>query len=62
MVNNLSSRQLEIVSLLWLANAEIAIRLGISESTVKQHIANIMTKTGSNTRTEIVMRMYQLIN
>ncbi len=62
MVNNLSSRQLEVVALLWLSNSEISTRLGISVRTVKNHIESLMTKTDSSNRTEIVMRVYQLID
>jgi NarL family two-component system response regulator YdfI len=38
-----------------LANKEIAARLGISENTVKFHVASVMGKLGAASRTEAVM-------
>ena len=38
-----------------LANKEIAARLGISENTVKFHVASVMGKLGAGSRTEAVM-------
>ena len=37
-------------------NKIIAFELGISESTVKVHLRNIMKKTGATNRTQVVMR------
>lgn len=38
-----------------LANKEIAARLGISENTIKFHVASVMGKLGAASRTEAVM-------
>jgi DNA-binding CsgD family transcriptional regulator len=37
-----------------LTNKEIAVELGIAEQTVKEHVKNIMAKTGVTTRTGIL--------
>jgi DNA-binding CsgD family transcriptional regulator len=52
----LSKREIEIVRLIseGLTNKEIAERLFISESTVKDHIKNIMKKMGTRSRNEII--------
>ena len=41
----LSARELEVASLATLRNADIALALGISRSTVKAHFASITRKT-----------------
>jgi len=38
-------------------NKQIADALGISEPTVKEHVRNIMQKTGTRTRTGILARI-----
>ena len=53
----LTHRETEVLLLLaeGLANKEIASRLGISEHTVKFHVASVMGKLGAASRTEAVM-------
>lgn len=52
----LTPRENEVLQMLavGLANKEIAARLGISEHTVKFHVASIFGKLGAGTRTEAV--------
>jgi DNA-binding CsgD family transcriptional regulator len=51
----LSPRELEVIRLLseGLSNAQIARRLGVSEFTVKRHVANILTKLDLPTRAAV---------
>ena len=53
----LTPRETEVLRMLaeGLANKQIAARLGISDHTVKFHVAAIFTKLGAGTRTEAVM-------
>lgn len=53
----LSSRELEVLRLIaeGLANKQIAGRLGISEHTVKFHVASLFAKLHASTRAEAVM-------
>jgi two-component system, NarL family, response regulator YdfI len=53
----LTPREIEVLRLLaeGLGNKEIASRLGVSEHTVKFHVASIMGKLGAASRTEAVM-------
>lgn len=52
----LSTRELEILGLVadGLTNSEIAQNLEISKRTVDNHISNILTKTGTDNRVELV--------
>ena len=52
----LTPREIEILRMLaeGLANKQIAARLGISEHTVKFHIASVYAKLGASSRTEAV--------
>jgi DNA-binding NarL/FixJ family response regulator len=52
----LSERELEVLDVIaeGLSNKLIAHRLGISEHTVKTHVASILTKLGAASRTEAV--------
>jgi NarL family two-component system response regulator YdfI len=53
----LTPREIEVLRLLaeGLGNKEIASRLGVSDHTVKFHVASIMGKLGAGSRTEAVM-------
>jgi NarL family two-component system response regulator YdfI len=53
----LTPREIEVLGLLaeGLANKEVAVRLALSEHTIKFHVASIMGKLGANSRTEAVM-------
>jgi len=55
-LETLTPREVEVLHLLaaGLGNKEIAPRLGISEHTVKFHVASIMGKLGAGSRTEAV--------
>jgi PAS domain S-box-containing protein len=55
----LTPRQLEIVQLIadGMTNAAIAERLHVTEGTVKWHVKQILTKTGTANRTEAVARL-----
>ena len=55
-VEEMTAREIEILRLLaeGLANKEVAVRLRISEHTVKFHISSILEKMGAATRTEAV--------
>jgi DNA-binding NarL/FixJ family response regulator len=57
----LTARESEILSLLadGAGNKEIAVRLRISEHTVKFHVSSILAKLGAATRTEAVSRGYR---
>ena len=52
---DLSERELDVLRELISgdSNAEIGARLGISASTVKWHVQNLLEKTGMHTRTEL---------
>lgn len=55
--DELSEREMEILGRLAAggSNKQIAIRLGISEQTVKAHMKNILAKLGAKDRTQAVM-------
>ena len=57
-VEPLTDREIEVLGLLaeGLSNKGIAGRLGISDQTVKFHVASISGKLGTHTRTETVRR------
>jgi DNA-binding NarL/FixJ family response regulator len=53
----LSRREIEVLGMMaeGIGNKEIAARMGISEHTVKFHVASVMGKLSAGTRTEAVM-------
>jgi two-component system, NarL family, nitrate/nitrite response regulator NarL len=53
----LTERELQLVSLISAggSNKEIAESLGITEATVKRHLANVFDKTGVSTRLELAV-------
>jgi DNA-binding NarL/FixJ family response regulator len=54
----LTARQAEVLQLLdeGLSNTEIADRLFVSRRTVEQHVSAVLSKLGSSTREEAVLR------
>jgi DNA-binding NarL/FixJ family response regulator len=64
-VDPLTPRELDVLELLvlGLANKSIAVRLGISDQTVKFHVASICGKLGAANRTDAVHRalLYGLV-
>jgi DNA-binding NarL/FixJ family response regulator len=57
-VEHLTSREIQVLELLaeGLPNRSIAARLGISDQTVKFHVASVLGKLGAANRTEAVRR------
>jgi DNA-binding NarL/FixJ family response regulator len=57
-VEHLTPRELDVLDLLTLGlpNRQIAARLGISDQTVKFHVASILGKLGAANRTDVVRR------
>lgn len=43
-----------------LRNKEIANRMKLSESTIKQHVSGIMLRLGVNTRTAVVVKAQEI--
>jgi DNA-binding CsgD family transcriptional regulator len=58
----LTPRELEVLGLVadGLRNREIAERLGVTEHTVKFHLAAVFGKLGATTRTDAVRRGFRL--
>jgi DNA-binding NarL/FixJ family response regulator len=58
LIEPLTAREIEVLELVaeGLANKAIAIRLGISDQTVKFHVASIAGKLGAANRTDAVRR------
>ncbi len=56
LVEHLTRRELEVVTLLadGLPNRQIARSLGVSEETIKFHLASIFGKLGASNRTDAV--------
>jgi DNA-binding NarL/FixJ family response regulator len=57
----LSTRENDVLDCLLtnLANKEIALRLGISERTVKFHVSNLLGKFGVQRRADLILQAYQ---
>ena len=57
-VESLTSRESDVLELLaeGLSNRRVAERLGISEHTVKFHVASIYGKLGASSRAELIRR------
>jgi len=62
LIEPLTPREQEVLVLLadGLRNRELATRLGISEHTVKFHLAAIFGKLGASSRTEVVRKALRL--
>jgi DNA-binding NarL/FixJ family response regulator len=56
----LTPRQLEILSLLHLANKEIGLRLGVAEATVKMHVSSVFRVLGVANRTQAMQAARRL--
>ena len=54
----MTARELEVLREMTggFTNAEIAEKLGISEKRVRNHVANMLEKTGFRSRTELAVR------
>ena len=56
--NELTARELAVVEFVSLArgNPYISAQLGVSEGTVKRHLANVMIKWNASNRTEVAVQ------
>jgi len=61
-IEPLTAREMEVIQLMaqGLANKQIALKLGISEHTVKFHLSSLYAKLGISSRTEAVKRGIEL--
>jgi NarL family two-component system response regulator LiaR len=53
---DLTEREREVLALMveGLSNSQIAVKLGVSSSTIKSHVSNVLSKLGVASRTEAV--------
>ncbi|MEA1959849.1 MAG: helix-turn-helix transcriptional regulator [Bacillota bacterium] len=60
----LTIREIDVLRLVeqGMQNREIAAVLFVSVNTVKRHLDNIYCKLGVNSRTELIAKVYRLIN
>ena len=58
----LTPQQIKVLKLLarGLRNKEIAYQMGLSVSTVKQHVSGIMLRLNADTRTAVVVKAQEL--